>query len=115
MIKIRQHQLSALNSPKLYQANLEMANYVRLRFPSVFQKSSHEETSSLITEARTRARRYNIVREDNIATFLDLTVMYGNGFDKEKWAADILNSPALHGPDKMAILRHRVRVSGTKL
>lgn len=61
-----------------------------------------------------KARRYGIEREDNVATFLDLTVMYPS-FPDLRWAIDVLKANTLHGPDKMAMLRDRVARQGIEI
>ena len=115
MWTIRQEQASALTNPLLVKADLQLVDYARKRFPTVFKSSSDEELRALVAKVRTQAKGYAIEREDNVATFLDFTVMYGEDFHKAHWAAEILGSSVLHGPDKMAVLRHRVRLSGVRL
>src|SRR5271165_393014 len=111
MWTIRREQISELSSPMLRKADIQLADYARKRFPTVFKSSSDEELRALVAKLRTQAKEFGIQREDNIATFLDFTVMYGEDFHKAHWAADILGSSVLHGPDKMAVLSHRVRLS----
>jgi len=42
-------------------------------------------------------------------------MMYGENFHKDRWAAEVLTNDALHGPDKMVMLRHKVRLTNVHL
>jgi hypothetical protein len=66
----------------------------------------------LIGRTRIKAKEYGIEREDNLAKFLDLVIMYGQEFCKAPWAADVLQSEAIHGPDKIALIVWRVQQAG---
>ena len=90
-----------------------LSRYLSARFPQNFP--TPEEAAAIVRQARARAERYGVVRDDDLATFLDLSVLYGDRFDSADWACDVLSCDRLHGPDKMAILRDRVRSSGVAL
>ena len=96
------------------RANERLASYLRERFPDQFGAQPRDSLLQIVQDARTKARRFGIEREDNVATFLDLTVMYA-GFPDLRWAIDILNGKTLHGPDKIAILRDRVGRQGFEI
>jgi hypothetical protein len=115
MLRIRPEQVNALTAAMRDQANVRLAEYARKRFPTVFQKTSDKELRAFVEKVRAQAKKYGITREDNVATILDFAVMYGEGFDEASWASEILASQVLHGPDKVAILRQRVRSSGADL
>jgi hypothetical protein len=68
-----------------------------------------------VQTVRKTAREYEIEKENDVATFLDFTVMYGQDFPKSDWAKDILSCNELQGPAKMTILRHQVTETGVKL
>jgi hypothetical protein len=69
----------------------------------------------LVEQIRRRAQQYGITKENDVATFLDLTIMYGPDFPRASWASDILREEKILGPYKMALLRQRVRKSGVDL
>ncbi|MGL4421158.1 MAG: hypothetical protein ACRCZF_10870 [Gemmataceae bacterium] len=115
MLQIRAEQFQPFVPLADHAANEELIPYARARFPSVFSETDDETVRSALAEARLSARKYGIEREDNVATFFDFTIMYGSDFPQQDWAADILTCDALHGPDKMAVLRHRVEESGVSL
>ena len=112
---IRADQLKALSLPLETQANQRLTRYARQRFPVEFQPISESALLTFAESIRARAMQFGIEHERDVATFFDLAVMYGQEFDEAAWAADILTCDALHGPDKMVLLRHRVQTSGLGL
>ena len=92
-----------------------LVDYLRQRFPAEFGHANDDAVRSAVAEARRIGRRYGIVRLDNVGSIADLIVMYGPDFDQKPWAHDILSSDRLHGPDKMALLRARLRSFGVAL
>jgi hypothetical protein len=96
------------------RANEALVEYLQQRFPAQFGTQPREDTLEIVRAARMKARKFGIEREDNLATFLDLTVMYP-GFPDLRWAINVLNANTLHGPDKMAMLRDRVGRQGVEI
>lgn len=96
------------------RANEALVEYLRQRFPDQFGTQPRDFTLEIVRAARIKARKFGIEREDNVATFLDLTLMYP-GFPDLRWATDVLNANTLHGPDKMAVLRYRVGRQGIEI
>jgi hypothetical protein len=115
MLQIRADQLKALSLAQESRANRVLVSYVMERFPAEFQERNDPSVLEFVQGVRSAARQFGIEREDNIATFLDMTVMYGQDFPTAPWARDILVSEALHGPDKVALLRHRIEQTGVTL
>ena len=104
---IRSDQTAALHAALLDRANLVLVGHLRRRFPTHLRHSD-DELISLVAQARSVAANYGVSREDNVVTFVELSVMYGQDFHERDWARDILSSRLLHGPDKIALLRHLV-------
>lgn len=98
-----------------HKANLELIEYAKKRFPKVFEKVDATRAYKFVDHVRTTAQGYDIEREDNVATFLDFTIMYGLDFHKAVWANDVLSSRTMRPPDKIALLKYRVRQSGVTL
>ena len=111
MLKIRPEQFQALAADVRERANRELVNYARRRFPAKLAPREDYEVEAIVVGVRQVAQLYGIAREDNVATFLDLTMMYGENFYKDRWAAEVLTNDAMHGPDKMVLLRHKVRLT----
>lgn len=111
---IKPETLRMFTEAQTVRANNGLIHYLRQRFPDLLRARPDSEMLALVEEARRRAKRFGIEREDNVATFLDLTVMFP-GFPDLPWAQDIVESEKLHGPDKMALLRNRVERHGTEL
>jgi hypothetical protein len=112
---IRPDQLKAFSIEMLERADRELVVYARRRFPQISANTTDDELLALVKQVRAEAQRYGMEREDNVATYLDLTVMYGNGFCRAEWARDVLESGTLHGPDKLALLKRRVGRSGIRI
>lgn len=115
MLRVRPDQIKALSAAQVIQADLRLVAYGRQRFPSEFEGHDQETMLTIVRRIRVAAAAYGIQKENDVATFLDFTVMYGDKFPEAAWASDILNCDALYGPDKMAVLRFRVRETGVNL
>jgi hypothetical protein len=115
MLQIRNQQFDKFSDTLRDRANLGLAEYARKRFPRKFATTAEEDLVALASRVRMTAKTYGIEREDNVATFLDFTVMYGEEFHRDPWAAGVLKNRAMHGPDKMALLRYQVELTGVTL
>jgi hypothetical protein len=116
-VVIQSEQKNALAQDALRRANEALAAYARRRFPSLFEKTAQEVLLKMVQEIRTRAGAGagGFDREDHIATYLDLTVMYGSDFPESNWAKPILTSPSLSPEHKISALTSQVEETGVKL
>ncbi|MDY6993337.1 MAG: hypothetical protein SVR94_12155 [Pseudomonadota bacterium] len=94
----------------IHNANLKLVEYIKNRFPNPFRNTADEEILLFVDDVRKRARNYNVINENDVATALDLTVMYKKDFYEANWAKDIFQIPNWSGAEKMNALRHRVRI-----
>jgi len=115
MAIIRNGQIESLSESMQERADRELAKYARDRFPDKFKNFPEERLYAGVKYVRAQAKSLGFEREDDVATFLDFVVMYGNQFCDSPWAAEVLNNKHLHAPDKMAMLRYRVRLAGVDL
>jgi hypothetical protein len=115
MLRIRREQMEILSSALREAADRRLATYARERFPDRFAEMDAEALIAMVGRVRATAKRYGIDRESDVATFLDLDVMYGEHFHRAPWASDALQSEAMSGSDKMAVLRGRVKRTGVLL
>src|SRR5262249_13383540 len=115
MFQIRQEQLEAFSVSALHHANRRLAQYARQRFPARFADTEDAVLYELACKVRARAKEYDIELEKDVATFLDFTVMYGEGCPDAPWALPVLEYRMLQGPDRREILRMRVRETGVAL
>lgn|SRR5574338_1056299 len=117
VVQVRKQHLTAFQQLAAHEADRRLVLYLRRRFPETLAASSEVELLSKVQETRTTAARYGILKQADVATFLDLAVMYGDTFHRDEWAAEILDLDlkSMHGPDKMALLRYRVSESGVEL
>ncbi|MCB9926124.1 MAG: hypothetical protein H6822_28505 [Planctomycetaceae bacterium] len=107
--------MQAFSSSLVDQADQRLVEYAKQRFPNEFQNIGDPTLLEFVKRVRATAGLYGIEKENDVATFLDFSVMYGENFPQAPWADDILTCDALHGPDKMAVLRFRVRETGVNL
>ena len=114
-MQIRGDQIDAIAQARLESADRRLVEYGRQRFPAALGPRSNADLLAFVGRVRATAAGYGIVREDNVATCLDFSVMYTEEFHRADWAADVLQCDRLHGPDKMALLRHRVEQTGVNL
>ncbi len=115
MLTVRPESIEAVQQDRLAEANRRLVDYAQKRFPSVFKAQHAQRSLKLVEQIRGKAAGFGITREDNVATMLDLATMYGLDFDKVAWAADALSNPKLHGPDKISILKRRLRKQEIKI
>jgi hypothetical protein len=112
---IRKNQMKVMSEHMRDKANHHLVIYARQRFPMQFEQTDDDTLYKFVEKVRSTANKYKIQKENDVATFLDFTVMYGEDFHKDPWASDFLKCDTLHGPDKMAMLRDRVQKSGVNL
>lgn len=74
------------------------------RFP-VLSSRTPEQHYAFAARNRLRAIGMGIEAEEDIATFLDCTVMYGEDFIRKPWASEILELGELPGGDRAELLR----------
>jgi hypothetical protein len=112
---IRTEQMSEMSAQARRRANVELASYARRRFPTRFADNRDDTLLQFSGEVRIRAAAFGIEREDHVATWLDLTVMYGADFSQAAWAAPIVNDKGLGPDEKIAALTSRVEETGVNL
>ena len=115
MLTVRPESVEAMQRDRLAEANRLLLEYAQQRYPSVFKPQNAQRTLKLVEQIRERAAGYAITREDNVATMIDLSTMYGLDFDQTPWAAGVLSNSKLPGPDKVSILQRRIRRQGAKI
>jgi hypothetical protein len=106
---IRRAQMESFQAALNAQADVRMAEYARRRFPEKFRATPDDELVALAAAVRKDARPHGIVDEPDVATALDLTVMYGPDFYSADWARDVLAVSDWSGAQKADALRSRVR------
>ena len=115
MLTVRPESLETMQRGRMAEADRLLVEYAQKRFPSVFTPQNAGRTLKLVEQIRERAASYAITREDNVATMMDLSTMYGLNFDKADWATRVLSNSRLAGPDKVSALQRRIRRQGVKI
>ena len=110
MLIIRTEQFQELEETVIKQANLRMVKYAKSRFHHKLKDVSDKKLITFIEGVRVDAKSHGIVNENDVATAVDLTIMYEKDFYHTFWAKDIFSINKLSGEEKMQILRKRISV-----
>jgi hypothetical protein len=111
MLTIRRQNQIVLVEALQKNMGPRLVKYILCRFPKVFGKDA-EAARAFVDRVTPVAKEYGITKEEDVAVFLDLSVMYGEDFHRDEWASDVLTDEALSPTDKMDELRDRVFESG---
>lgn len=109
MLTIRAEQLAAFESEFSSLRDQRLADYARTRFPERFQTRTPEQMSRFCQATRAIATEMGLEEEPDVATVLDLIVMYGPRFRELDWVSQVLDVQSWSGPQKLDELRRRVR------
>jgi hypothetical protein len=112
---IRTEQMAALAADARRRANADLAEYARRRFPTLFAEVPDDALLRLSEDARSSAYALGVKREDLVATWLDLIVMYGRDFAQSEWAAPIINDRCVDPETRLLSLTALVESTGVKL
>jgi len=115
MLLIRQEQMDTFSLLDVDKANQKLVLYAQQRFPNEFSHANDMTILEFVQRIRAVGAQYGVQRENDVATFLDFAVMYGEDFHQATWAEDVLNCVDMHGPDKMELLRFRIRETDVDL
>ena len=107
MLIIRREQIAAFQSDAEKRTDQNLADYARRRFPNRFASVANEMLLEFVAEVRQNASKRSIFDVKDVATALDLSVMYHPHFYDLDWVRDIFAS-TLSPTDKMSVLRERV-------
>jgi hypothetical protein len=91
MIPIRTEQMDALNRHMEEDFVERMTAHLRRFFPNWARVSGEQGVVRTIRLGIERARSYRITAERDVSRYIDVMAVLGEDFDKEAWAAGILN------------------------
>lgn len=106
MLTIRTTQMDSL-SKGLYEK--ELTRYSRARFPGRFDDWTPARMHTFCAEVSSIATQLGIINGSDLATLLDLIVMYGKDFPEAEWAKDVFLVKEWSGLEKIQVLRSRVQ------
>ena len=109
MLTIRAQQMAFFESSFADTRDQLLAEYGRTRFPSRFDSRTPEQMTRFCGATRALAAQLGVEAESDVATVLDLIVMYGPRFHELQWTADVFGVAAWSGAEKMNEIRRRVR------
>lgn len=90
------------------QQLIDFTQYAITRFPEHFSNQPQEKLIPQIKKICKQAHCYGINNNSDLASVIDLTVLFGENFYDEVWAKDVVSVPHLSGTEKMKILRERM-------
>src|ERR1700751_4636926 len=90
-------------------SNKELMRYARARFPTYFESRSPDQLARFCNAARALALKLGITHEADVATVLDLAVMYGARFYEASWARDVFLVSDWSGGEKIRVIRSRIK------
>jgi hypothetical protein len=111
MLTVRKKNLAMLEEAIQGDMKPRLVKYILRRFYHVFE-GDKKAAAGLVERACAAAEAYGITKDEEAAIFADLSVMYGEEFHRDEWAAEVLTSEALTPAQKIKELRARVRESG---
>jgi hypothetical protein len=103
---VRKEQIDVFEAEAEVRGIGRLARFARARFPLEYGHIADWELQRMVMRVRSAAGQYGITREDNLRTMVEFSVLYGEAFHLEPWAACVLQLN-LHPPDKVALLRDR--------
>jgi hypothetical protein len=109
MLQISKEQFLLFKADALNRANLRMVQYAKERFPDLTMDKLDKDIMSFVIKVRRLANQNDLTEETDVATALDLSVMYGIDFYSELWVSDVFMIPEWSGAYKIEIIRDRVR------
>jgi hypothetical protein len=109
VLRLDPGQMTRLDAHTEPARDAALATYARRRFGEPVKSMPQEHMLQAVKTARRLASEWNIVTEPDVATVLDLVIMYGGDFGAADWAADILCASDRTGGEKADAVRARVR------
>lgn len=110
MLKIREEQIAAFRALIAAEADVRLAEYARRRFEEEFAGQADEDVLEFVVRVRRKAEDHGVTSTDDVASAIDLTIMYGPNFYEDEWASDVFEVEEWDGERKMNIIRQRVRL-----
>jgi hypothetical protein len=103
MLTIRDAQMKVFGQLMQRQFEARMLQRLRSAYAACLGQRSDHDILSLIRDGIARSERFEVVRERDVARFIEYMVIYGADFDQSQaWAAEILSTPGINGAQKMA-------------
>lgn len=104
MLIIRKEQMLAFSNYMKKSFEDRVAVHLRENFPKETEKLSNEELRGIINKGIESAGKYNIVRECDVAKYIELMFLITPDFDTNKdtpWARRILVNSGISGEEKI--------------
>lgn len=101
MIIIRHEQQNKLELPKLIKMVIELCKEARNRFNDELADVTEKSLGKKILNTVKKAEKYNLVKESDYGTFVNIAIEYGWDFDEDpdnEWMVDILEDPEISNP-----------------
>ncbi len=102
-MKLSQAHFDAFKEKARGRFEDRMIEHLRRCFPSQFDDPGEEALRELIRAGVDKANGYGFVAERDVCKFIDLMVVFGEKFDKDRslpWAREILSDPEEEDPSE---------------
>jgi hypothetical protein len=107
MFTIRKEQLQALDRDKRESFVDRMLQHLREFFPGKCDALGENQLRKWIEHGIERAKAYRIVSERDVCKYIDVMIVFGKEFDRDKalpWASKILNGHYSQAGEKIDLL-----------
>jgi len=104
MLVIREEQLNVLKKYMLDQFEDRMLTHLRKNFSEHTKTLDDQYLREMIRFGIERAKKYDVILEDDVRQYLEYMIMYSPNFDQipeTAWAGKILRDNNINGTEKM--------------
>jgi len=108
---VRNEQMSAFSQYMVRQYESSVMAYLHATYPQYAQEKGASYLQSLIRSGIEKAAEYDIYVEDDVQSFIDCRIIFGEDFDTNPcfaWAAAILGDTSIAGDEKARRLRKQL-------
>ena len=103
MLRIRAEQMEILRAPLVHRIVLNLVAHARQHFPEQCAAQSDQELYEQMADTVRRAEKYDITSERDLHKYVNITMVYGPGFDEQDetaWTVAYLTDPVVVLPSR---------------
>lgn len=112
MLTIRNRQLELLSDQRQAELVDRLVSHLAVEYPSWYRELQSTEVRAFVLGAIDLGDRHGIRTAWAVSTLVELTVEFGEGFersDDSAWALELLRHPSLPDRLKIALLSEKLR------
>lgn len=111
MFEVRQGLLDALGASVVERSVSRILDHARAFFPAQCQALGEEKARAFVRSGVDQAAVHGMVRERDVAHFVDLMFAFGPDFDQQPWARRSLDETAQDDPATRVRALHEAAVT----